>query len=361
MVSFSISILTKGRLDCLVPLFAAVERERRDNPAIPCEVNIIDDSTLEDQKRIQEMCTESSFNYYYFEGGISPKRNEAVRRATKEFIWFVDSDCEPQEGVLKAYADTFAHNNVGGALGVVIFEGKKPFFWSVIEEAGFTTTFSFANFMDYALWGPCANICFRKKDLEAIGGFKEEPPYNYSAEDVDVGLRLNKGGFRIKCNSHAVVHHSTSTWLPVIPLCRKVFRWGRTDYHLMRDHYDMTFPEYLRFPLMFMFVCLAALIPGVTFRMPLLFLLLTPILLWLYRLLERKSRIRDFFRVFVAFYLKQWYETGFVAECLRHLRFNYLFKKILYGNPQLSFEIPDRTAMAVAMLLSLILSFFLGQ
>jgi len=360
MVGFSISILTKGRLECLVPLFSAVEREKGDNSTIPCEVNIIDDSDPEEQKRIQELCTQYGFNYYYFKGGISPKRNEAIRRASHEIIWFVDSDCEPQRGVMSAYVDTFDHNaNISGVLGVVVFDGEKPFFWSVIEQAGFTTTFSFAKFMDYALWGPCANICLRKKDLESIGGFKEEPPYDYSAEDVDIGLRLNKKGFAIKCNPRAVVHHSTSTWLPFFPLCRKVFRWGRTDYYLMRDHYDMTFPEYPRFPFMIVLVGLASLIPGISFRMPLLFFVLVPVLLWFYKLLEKKSRIQDLCRDFFAFYLKQWYETGFVIESLRHSKFTYLFKKILYGTPQLTFEIPDRTGMALSMLLSLILAFFL--
>lgn len=358
MVSVSISILTKGRLDCLSPLFDAISKEIQTNNA-DCEVNIIDDSTPNDRLQIQKMCYDHGFNYHYFEGGISPKRNEAIRLSQKEVIWFVDSDCEPQAGSLKAYLDSYENNSVCGMLGVVEFVGKKPFFWSVIEQAGYTNTFSFAKFMYYALWGPCANICFRKTGLEAIGGFKEEFPYDFSGEDVDIGLRLNKQGFHIKCSPNAIVYHDTKTWLSIFPFCRKIFRWGRTDYYLMRDHYDMTFPEYPRFMVILFFVCLLALIPGISPFSPLYFLLLVPILIWTCRFLAKEARLKDFFTFFCSFYLKQIFELGFIFESLKHLKAHYPFKKILYGTPQLSFEISDRTNMSIGMLIAIILSLFL--
>ena len=358
MVSVSISIMTKGRIDCLSTLFDALVREIQMSNA-DCEVNIIDDSIPEERLSIQQMCNDCKFNYHFFKGGISLKRNEAIRLAKKEVIWFVDSDCAPQLGSLRAYLDSYENDSVCGMLGVVEFVGKKPFFWSVIEQAGYTNTFSFAKFMYYALWGPCANICFRKTGLEAIGGFKENFPYDFSGEDVDIGLRLNKQGFHIKCSPNAIVYHNTKTWLSVLPFCRKIFRWGRTDYYLMRDHYDMTFPEYPRFVVMLILVCLMPFIPGFSLFMPIYFFLLVPMLDWLCRFFAKKASIRDFFPFFFSFYLKQIFELGFVFESLKRLKVHYLFKKILYGTPQLSFEIPNRTSMSIAMLVALLLSFLI--
>ncbi len=357
MVSFSISILSKGRIDCLRVLFSSLDSECKANMDIPIEVNVFDDSSDTEQTIVEQLCRDYGYHYFYFKGSISAKRNEAIRRANNEVIWFVDSDCEPKEGVLRAYVDSYRDDSMQGVLGVVEFNGEKPFFWKLIETAGFVTSFSFATFMDYAIWGPCANVCYRKKDLEAIGGFKEEFPYDYSGEDVDVGVRHYQSGYKLKCNPKAVVNHSTSTWLPVWPFCKKVFRWGRTDYFLMRDHYDMTYVEYPRFICVLVLTCLLALLPHCTWLFPLLFLLATPPLFWLCQIFVGEKRPGNIVLNCFAFYLKQVYELGFVIECLCHLKFGYLFKKILYGNRQLAYEITDRNCLAIATLLSIMISF----
>lgn len=359
MDGFSISILSKGRIDCLRTLLKSIYRECEVNPTVPTEVNLIDDSSDEERTVIEQLCRDYNFNYYYYKGSIAAKRNEAIRKAKYEVVWFVDSDCEPREGVLRAYADTYKEDSVDNVLGVVEFHGKKPFFWKLIEKSGFTTSFSFATFMDYAIWGPCANVCFRKKELEGIGCFKEEFPYDFSGEDVDVGVRLYKAGSLLKCNPDAIVYHNTKTWLSVLPFCRKIFRWGRTDYYLMRDHYDMTFPEYPRFVVVLILVCFMPFIPGFSSYMPILFFLLVPMLDWLCHVFVRKASIRDFIPFFFSFYLKQIFELGFVFESLKHLKVQYLFKKILYGTPQLSFEISGRTSQSIATLVALLLSFFI--
>lgn len=356
MVSFSISILSKGRIDCLKALFASLDRERNLNPNVAVEVNVFDDSSDAERVIIKKTCEDCGFNYFYYEGSIAAKRNEAIRKATHEVIWFVDSDCEPKEGVLRAFVDSYNDSSTQGVLGVVEFKGGKPFFWKLIEKAGFTTSFSFATFMDYAIWGPCANICYRKKDLEAIGGFKKEFPYNYSGEDVDVGVRHFKSGCRLKCNPNAVVNHSTSTWLKIGSFCKKVFRWGRTDYYLMRDHYDMTYVEYPRFVCVLFLTCLLAILPHCSWLFPLLFLLVTPPLFWLCQIFVGETRPGNMIVNCLAFYLKQAFELGFVMECLWHFRFGYLFKKILYGDRQLAYEITDRNCLAIASLLSMMIS-----
>lgn len=353
MVGFSISILSKGRIDCLTVLLSAIDRERRKNVDATIEVNLIDDSSVKDRVIVEQLCEQYGFNYYYYKGSIAAKRNEAIRRAKHEIIWFIDSDCEPCEGSLKAFIDSYKDNKENDVLGVVEFYGKKPLFWRLIEQAGYVTSFSFATFMDYAMWGPCANICFRKKDLESIGGFKESFPYNYSGEDVDVGVRLNKSGCSLKCNPKAVVKHNTSTWLSVGSFCRKVFRWGRTDFFLMRDHYDLTYPEYPRFIIILFLTCILALFPGISWLFPLTFLIVTPLLFWACQLLLERKHSSNILLCWLAFYLKQVFELGFVLECIRHFKFGFIFKKILYGDRQLSYEIVDKNCLALASLLSI--------
>lgn len=357
MDGFSISILSKGRIDCLRTLLKSIYRECEVNPTVPTEVNLIDDSSDEERNAIEQLCGDYNFNYFYYKGSIAAKRNEAIRKAKYEIIWFVDSDCEPREGVLRAYADTYKEDSVDNVLGVVEFKGKKPFFWKLIEKSGFTTSFSFATFMDYAIWGPCANVCFRKKELERIGGFKEEFPYDFSGEDVDLGLRLYKAGSRLKCNPDAIVDHSTSTWLSVLPFIRKLFRWGRTDFFLMRDHLDMTYVEYPRFVCILLLSCLYALLPHCSWLFPLLFLLVTPPLFWFCQITIGENHPDNIVLNSLAFYLKQVFELGFVLECMRHFKFGYVFKKILYGNRQLAYEINDRNCLAIATLLSVTISF----
>ena len=343
-----------GRIDCLNILLPAINRECQANADVPIEVNLIDDSSVNDRIVVKYLCDVFGFNYYYYKGSIAAKRNEAIRKANYEVVWFVDSDCVPVMGTMKAIIESYKDNSSNGLLGIVEFQGKTPFFWKLIEQAGYVTSFSFASFMDYAMWGPCANVCFKKKDLETVGGFKERFPYDYSGEDVDIGVRLNKAGYSLKCNPKVVVKHSTATWLSVWPFCKKVFRWGRTDFFLMRDHYDMTYPEYPRFIILFLLACLLALIPGCPWLFPLFFFITTPALFWMCQFLIGKKSPGNIFLCWLAFYLKQIFELGFVLECIGHLKFGFVFKKILYGEKQLEYEIMERSSLAIASLLSIL-------
>jgi len=356
MAGISINILTKGRLNCLERLFAELVKERETISDIANEVNIIDDSEGSDKNTIEKWCEDFQFNYWFIKGGISKKRNAAVKVSNHEIVLFFDSDCYLNKDILWQHLALYNDPDVYSVLGVVEFVGEKPFFWKVIDNAGYTVPFSFSKFMDYAMWGPCANISFRKEALVSIGCFKEYYPFDYSGEDVDIGLRLNKSGYKIKCNSSAVVFHDTITWLNLFGFSKKIFRWGKTDYFLMKDHPELLFPE---FPKFFLITILIALIPvcsDISYLIIPMFIFLTPLIDWLFRHLAKNKPHSKISVSFCSFFLKQIFEFGFIFQTIGFFQFKLLTKKLLYGQRQLEYEIRDRVFFSFTVFVSLILS-----
>jgi len=355
MASVSINILTKGRVDCLKRLFFELYSEIKELSDIDNEVNIIDDSNESDKVVIVEWCENYGFKYNYVKGSISKKRNAAINLSALEIILFIDSDCYLSKNLIKQHQMLYERDNVEAVLGPVEFTGQKPLFWKVIEQAGFTIPFSFAKFMDYAMWGPCANISFRKDTLININGFKENYPFDYSGEDVDIGIRLNKHGYKIICNPSAIVYHDTKTWLNPLIFSKKIFRWGITDYYLMKDHKDMLFPEFARFSLVVFFLLIISLLSSFSLFVLPLFILTMPLFYWLFGFIFKNRINNNFIFNYLAFFLKQIFELGFILKTLTTFHFKFAFKKILYGQRQLEYEITDRICYSLSLLFSLIL------
>ena len=354
MVNISVNILTQGRLNCLERLFAEIAVERQSIIENKSEVNIIDDSRDKDREIVEEWCRIYHFNYHYHVGSISNKRNKAIEVSAYEVILFIDSDCYLTKGILNQHLQLYKEECTDAVLGCVEFTGEKPFFWKVIEQAEFTVPFSFADFIVYAIWGPCANISFRKDALITVNGFKEKYPFDFSGEDVDIGIRLNKSGCKIRCNPKAIAYHDTITWLNPVLFIKKIFRWGKTDYYIMRDHEDLLYPEFIRFNLVVIVLIFLSLVCREAIVLVPLFIVLTPIIHWMFRLTSRNAKRVNIFICIVAFYLKQIFDIGFVFESIMHLKLKFLTKKILYGKRQLEFELSSRIHMSLSILVSLL-------
>lgn len=357
------AILSHGRWDTLSALLVGAARECRafDGRA---EVIVVDDSDASTGEKIFTWCQELGFSYHYLPGSIARKRNYAAAHCQFPIVLFVDSDCQICPGLFRAHLDAYTGPDIGGVLGLVEFHGEDSLFWDAIEQTNYTVAFSFARRMDFATWGPCANHSFRTSVLTGIGGFKECFPYDYSGEDVDIGLRINDAGQKIRCNQDALVFHERATWARPASFLRKVFRWGRTDYHLSADHRARMFVEFLRFPLVAV-ACLAVLLPILLIaKGPVaVFLVAIPILappaIHAALRAKRPFQVRFWCANVIAFFLERSFDSGLLYESVRHRDLRYYFWKILYDRRQLQFEIDDRVRFAGAVLVSMLMLLYL--
>ena len=153
-------------------------------------------------------------------GGPAAARNDAVRVATGQVIFFVDSDVavHPEiAGRVRAALETSGADAVVG-----VYDDKPP-------AANFLSRYKnlLQRFIHLAarqegatFWGACGAI--RRQALFAVGGFDErfDRP---SVEDIDLGYRLTNAGFRIEFRKDLEVTH-LKKWTLVSLLRSDIFR-----------------------------------------------------------------------------------------------------------------------------------------
>lgn len=116
--------------------------------------------------------------------GPAANRNHGASLARGEWLVFIDDDCQPQPGLLAAYAAARrAHPDV------VVFEGRTSAARArrhPLEDAPINTTGGH-------LWS--CNLAVAGQVFRALGGFNEAFPFA-AMEDMDFRRRLEQRGFQ---------------------------------------------------------------------------------------------------------------------------------------------------------------------
>lgn len=229
----------------------------------PSEIILIDDSSPGEASIIRSLCQQGGALYLAGPPSVRQKRNIGIQQATHPIVLLVDSDCQATIGLFSQHARVYAEaeKDVAGVVGVTEFVGRDSLMWKVISRTQFLNAFSFARRLEYAPWATCTNTSYRRDVLNEIGGFEVDFPFRLGGDDVDLGLRLNKKGYRIKCNPDAEVFHTRETWNSFGAVWKRAFRWGRMDLHLYyRKHRDRTAPGLPKFSHIFLMLSLAGAI-----------------------------------------------------------------------------------------------------
>lgn len=154
--------------------------------------------------------------------GPAAARNVGWRASKAEWVAFLDDDVVPDPEWCARLSDDLSglEAAVAGSQGVVrvpLPEDRRPTDWERnvkgFEDARWIT----------------ANIAYRRRALEEVGGFDERFPRAYR-EDAELGLRVTAAGYRIERGRRAVVHPVR----PAGPLASVRLQAGNADDPLMR-------------------------------------------------------------------------------------------------------------------------------
>ena len=350
MKSFSsgISVITPtfNRAEFLPALFKSL-RKAAQNFNGKVEIIVVDDSSPREAELTRQLCKENGAIYLAGTASVREKRNLGIQSATNEIVLFVDSDCVATEDLFSqhicSYEDT--DSRIAGIVGITEFIGEESWFWDVVSRSQFLNAFSFARRMEFAPWATCTNTSYKREVLIELGGFEVNFPFKLGADDTDLGLRLNKAGFKIKCNPQAVVFHTKETWNSFFAVAGRAFRWGRMDLHLYYlKHSDHLYFGNPKFSHIFLLLTSWAIIESLLFfspkplLLPFIWAIITLISQAVATIIVTAKSLRYILSELLADILGLTFEFGTIIEGVIHFEPTVFYKTVRRGPMLPTFE-----------------------
>lgn len=175
------------------------------------EIIVVDDKSTDNSLKILRelpvrlICHETN-------QGPASARNTALHVSTSDIVIYIDSDAFADSHLIEAFRSAYVNATPGiaGIGGCGIETNIQTIYdkWrSKHSILNYDSTFK-QNVL--YLYGICAS--YRREILINIGGF--DPYFHYSAgEELDLGYRLRKAGYRLMYTPEAIVYHQRTDTL----------------------------------------------------------------------------------------------------------------------------------------------------
>ncbi len=162
------------------------------------EIIIAADGAIEDCRPLAE---ESSARVIEIAGpsGPSVARNRAAQLANGSILVFVDADVVPAPESLQGLCGVLeAEAELGGVFGAYDLDPREPNFMSQYKNLSHTCVHELGNREAGTFWAGLGAV--RAGAFRQVGGF-DERFRRPSVEDIDLGYRLRRAGYRLRLDS----------------------------------------------------------------------------------------------------------------------------------------------------------------
>ena len=239
-VNLSIVVITHNREPMVRRLVDTIKTEAKSYKMGEVEILIINSS------KSKLFDKENSIKEIHVPGIVkaSSKRNLGLKYAKHDWIVYIDDDCIIKRGSLNIIAEYILKYNgkdIAGFYGVTEFYGVQKLPFKACNNTHWTEDFYWASNKKELLWGPTSIAIFRKDVLNEIHGFDESFEIPVGSEDVDIGIRINKAGYRLYGIPKVLVYHDVSTWNTYWKNLKRFFRYGMGDVFLQLKRPDFTY------------------------------------------------------------------------------------------------------------------------
>ena len=169
--------------------------------------------------------------------GIAFNRNKCIEFSSGKIIVYIDDDCWVQEKWLKSLVEPLINDEKLMAVTSGTKIPQSNFLGDCISALGFPGggSLGFENMWKVTAEGytnhlAVGNCALRRDVFEIIGRFDEE--MKNGAEDAELSVRLERGGFPIKYVPEGFAYHEArTTWKGFV---QWQLRRGRANYHFKR-------------------------------------------------------------------------------------------------------------------------------
>ena len=349
----------------------------QDYPPEKLEIIVVDNNSEDNTSQILKVYREKGVKILEeSKRGPAATRNKGIKESKGEIIAFIDADCEASPSWLKCLIEGLRENKADAVAGISSFCGKKGYVAKVLEKRGFDSLMrNFSESHKWIGWAPTRNFAVKKEILKRLGGFCEE--FTHPAdEDIDLCLRMQKNGYRIRFVSEAKVFHHRADYLTLRKSIKKCFWEGFFHFLLL-----LKFPEKRRTSfftplLLFLFFLLILraifLIPfsPLSILSPFIFL----IFYLLFNYLSSLPCIRktpfytlsspatadplEFFLSKILFFSQ---EMGFLFACFKYRKLDYFFFRFIPEEGFLTQGKSHRWQEAFSLLFSLFLTLYIRK
>lgn len=345
--SISVVIPTQGRVGFVKKLLLSLKKATL-HSKVSTNIIVIDDSSPSERDKIKDLCKQYEARFISGSHSVREKRNCGIRESREEIVLFVDSDCEVTPNIIEEHIKIYNEPDTAGVLGITEFRGKKNITWHIVRRTKFLDAFSFAKdlgkVLDSAPWGTCTNLSFRKRILEKVGGFDTSFPFRLGGDDTDLGIRINKAGYKIKMNPDAIVFHTRDTLNNFLAVIKRIFRWGRMDYYVFykkhKDKISLTSPKPITIFLFLLFFGLVKAIINKTpfdLFLPFIWLLIFLFLNAFFKITFLKDQLKNIFFEISAQFLHLLFDLGTVLESIKNRSLLAFFKEPVFSPGQVIF------------------------
>jgi GT2 family glycosyltransferase len=201
----------------------------------PLELIIVDDGSRDASARL---ASEAGLAVLSLPSSRGPAaaRNEGARHTSGDVLFFVDADVALRSDAVGEVAHALADPGVSAVIGSYDAEPAARNFLSQYKNLAHRYWHQTARPEGFTFWGACGAI--RRSAFQAVGGFDEryaEP----SIEDIELGYRLRRAGFRIRVDptleATHLKHWTVSSLLRsdflarALPWSELILREGRLD------------------------------------------------------------------------------------------------------------------------------------
>ncbi|MDX2460914.1 MAG: glycosyltransferase, partial [Gammaproteobacteria bacterium] len=143
--------------------------------------------------------------------GAAAARNRGVAAAHGDLIAFTDADCIVSPNWAREIERGFRYSGVDALMG--FSEGANDGYWAALEQANFESFWYRRDGDELVLRRPgidTRNCAVRRSTLALCGGFDVRLS---DCEDLELGIRLRRGGHAIALNDRMRVRHHNRTAL----------------------------------------------------------------------------------------------------------------------------------------------------